>query len=112
MKLIQIIVLLMISTGAYSDNSKPIKALAENMCNIFTGSGLKIASDAKIAIQSYMERFENKANPTGTEMLQFLNKNRHEMTCKARDGVEKNYMKYALTEEPQVDCLKNSLLMT
>jgi len=83
------------------DNSKAIGALSARICAIYSLSGVNIAKDAKKAIKSYMRRHENNSNPTGAQILQFLNKNRHKMTCKDRNGVEKNYMKYAFDRSAQ-----------
>lgn len=76
------------------DNSQKMRLLARKICTIYTLSGVNIARDTKNAIKKYMSREEGIKNPTGAQMLRFLNKNRHKMTCKD-NGVEKNYMMYA-----------------
>ena len=85
------------------DNSKAIRALSASICNIYSLSGVNIAKDTKIAIKDHMKQHENNSNPTGAQMLQFLNKNRHKMTCSDRNGVQKNYMKYAFDRRAQGD---------
>ena len=76
------------------DDSKNIKALAGRICLYYNMSGKNIARDAKKAIKKYMTKYEGIQHPTGKQMLLFLNKNKHKMTCK-RDGLEKNYMMVA-----------------
>lgn len=77
------------------DNSKAIRALSASICAIYSLSGVNIAKDTKKAIKKHMKQHENNSNPTGAQMLQFLNRNRHKMTCRDRNGVYKNYMKFA-----------------
>jgi len=78
---------------AKHDNTKKMMLLAREICTIYNLSGMNMARDVKKAIKRHMKTEEGIKNPTGPQMLRFLNKNRHKMTCKS-DGVEKNYMKY------------------
>ena len=77
------------------DNSSSMRSLARKICFIFTFSGLDVAKNTKKWIGKHMLKHHGINNPSGTQMLQFLNRNRHKMTCKDKYGVEKNYMKYA-----------------
>ena len=83
----------MASAARESDTEK-LRTLAGQICGYYNSAGEKIAQKSKAAIQRYMARHEGLKNPTGKQMLLFLNKNKHKLTCK-RDGVEKNYMMVA-----------------
>ncbi len=92
------IMLITLSFGANAkevakvDDTKRIKTLAQGICVMYNLSGSNIAKDVKEMIVKYMAKYEGNKNPTGAQILQFLNTNKHKMTCR-RNGVEKNYMK-------------------
>ena len=88
---------------AEDDNAEWISALASTICAHYSTSGVNIASDTKKSIKRYMAKHEGIKNATGPQMLKFLNKNRHKMTCKDKYDVEKNYMKYAFDRSSQGD---------
>ena len=51
-----------------------------------------MVADIKKQIHKHMSRYENMTNPTNVQILQFLNRNKHAMTC-GKDN--RNYMMVA-----------------
>jgi hypothetical protein len=95
MKILIILILMGSSSFSYAkDNSKRVASLAQSICSKYGISGLKFAEEAKASIKWHIERHEDIQNPTGAQMLGFLNRNRHKMKCTV-NGVTKNYMMYA-----------------
>ena len=74
---------------------RKVKAFTNSLCSILTSSGSKTAEYSKVAITNYMKKLNGISNPSGAQMLKFLNSHRNIMTCKDKNKVEKSYMKYA-----------------
>ena len=61
--------------------SKNIKDLSNQICLNYRGDSTKVASNVKEVILDHMKKYENISNPTPTQMVKFLNRNKNFMTC-------------------------------
>lgn len=72
--------------------STPATTLAQNICMMYSVSGESIVSDIKNLIVKHMQGMKKPIkNPSKGQIIEFLNKNRHQMIC--ADG--KNFLKHA-----------------
>ena len=71
------------------DISENITALSNQICSIYRGDGTKVAQKVDNAVKQHMAEYEKIADPTPAQMVAFLNRNKHAMTC-GEDN--KNYM--------------------
>lgn len=83
-----------------------ILRLSNHICAIFSGDVEKISDNALSAIRIYMQKYENPAPPTTTQIVNFLNQNKNRMTC-GKDN--KHYMIVALEDASSYDELFNVL---
>jgi hypothetical protein len=72
-----------------SSPSNKILLLSSKFCAHFTGTGDKVAENIKNTLITYMKDYEEVVNPTSTQMIKLLNKNRNYMIC-GDDNI--NYM--------------------
>ena len=69
----------MVSTKmGVSDN---IRNLSTQICGYYTSDASKVAENVKRSVINHMKKYDNIANPTPTQMVRFLNRNKHYMTC-------------------------------
>ena len=83
-----------VASAAKGDDTERFRSLANSICGFYLVSGSRIAQRSKGVIQRFIAKYEGIQHPTGKQMLLFLNKYKHKLTCKT-DGVEKNYMMVA-----------------
>jgi len=89
MKLL-VLISFLLSFNAISADSSKLKAqgiseniedLSSQICTQFVGDGSKVAKFVKQKISLHMKKYENIFNATPTQMIHFLNRNKHYMTC-------------------------------
>ncbi len=68
--------------------------LASRICGEYSSSGESIVTDIKQQITSHMKKYEGISSPSKGQIIQFLNKNRHQMNC----GDDKNFLKHAFDQ--------------
>lgn len=61
--------------------SESIPLLSTRICSYYNEDGTKIATYVDSAIKVHMKKYENITNPTPEQTIQFLNRNKHAMTC-------------------------------
>lgn len=69
-----------------------IPGLARSICFLYEASGSKMVDEIKSTVIKYMDIIEGIKRPTNAQILQFLNDNKHAMTC-GKDN--RNYMMVA-----------------
>jgi len=61
--------------------SKYSYALANEICSDYVGDASEVGNNVKNSVIRHMQEYENITNPTPTEMVKFLNRNKHYMMC-------------------------------
>ena len=61
--------------------SENIGVLASRICAFYTSDSTKVAENVKKSIINHMKKYEKISNPTPTQMVKFLNRNKNFMTC-------------------------------
>jgi len=92
--------------GAESDDDKH-QSLAQTICTYYGSAGANFQSKFNDAITYHMANFEEPkiANPTPKQIVNFLNRNKHKMTCGSGKN-KKNYMMVAFDEDSHVSLFK------
>jgi hypothetical protein len=77
--------------SAHTDKgiSENIRNLSTQICGWYSSSGSKVAENVKRSVLYHMKKYENIPSATPTQMIYFLNRNKHHMTC-GDDNI--NYM--------------------
>ena len=87
--------------------SEKIGSLSQEICNIYLKDGTKIAESVDSAIKRHLAKYEGITNPTPEQTIQFLNRNKHAMTCGEEN---KNYMMVSFEHGRAYDQLFNVLI--
>ena len=61
--------------------SENIGVLASRICAYYTSNANEVAENVKKSIINHMKKYESIDNPTPTQMVKFLNRNKNFMTC-------------------------------
>ncbi|WP_353536988.1 hypothetical protein [Colwellia sp. KU-HH00111] len=61
--------------------SEKVDVLANQICAYYTSNASKVAENVKRSVINHMKKYEKISNPTPTQMVTFLNRNKHYMTC-------------------------------
>ena len=77
------------STATDKGISENIGDLSSQICRHYVGNASKVAENVKYVIVRHMKKYDNIPDATPTQMIHFLNRNKHHMTC-GDDNI--NYM--------------------
>jgi hypothetical protein len=61
--------------------SENIRNLSTQICGYYSSDSTKVAENVKKSIINHMKKYEKIKNPTPTQMVKFLNRNKNFMTC-------------------------------
>ena len=61
--------------------SENIRNLSNQICGYHASDASKVAENVKWSISKHMKKYENIPDATPTQMVTFLNRNKHHMTC-------------------------------
>jgi hypothetical protein len=69
--------------SAYTDKgiSENIRNLSTQICGWYSSDSTKVAENVKRSVFNHMKKYENIPAATPTQMIHFLNRNKHHMTC-------------------------------
>jgi len=87
-----------------SEPSKNIEVLSNRICAYYGLAADKVAENVKKSVMAHIKNYENITNPTPTQMVKFLNRNKNHMTC-GENNI--NYMAESLNHGAAYDQLFN-----